>query len=121
MNDEPFWSGTDKVKRVAGHERQSGTIRIAEYFDSVRIDNADRIDDVPIFRTECLNGYLILLPDSGERTEICIAVARDTDIARLSGQSGPGYVSDTSAQSPIVDAFKQHDGHLESRNFQASQ
>jgi hypothetical protein len=117
VHNEPLGSLTDIVERIASHQRQSWLRCGIQHIHPVWVNDASGIYLILEDAVVGLNDDHIIFPDVPQTTEERIAMCGETNISRLSRQSGARYMSNSALQSPLVNSLLDHSLHVHPRDL----
>ena len=117
-DDKAVGGCANVVEREAGDEGESGNHRCAENFDVGGGNDLSGFDEILKIASGGLQRDGVAKPYIAKRAEKSVAVAGDSDVAGISGQSGFGDVADSAAQNGMGialdnDGFEVKTGDLD--------
>jgi hypothetical protein len=120
-HDEPLGGWTDKIKRVARHQRKRGFGGGSQNTLVIVSDDLRPIDRIAGQATRGLKLNLVILADVFQSTEKRVAVPGDSDVAGFPGKRSARDVPDSQPQHSRAGALQHCDGHSQPGDIHAAQ
>jgi len=118
MHDEPFWRGSNEVKRIARYQREFRTGPGLHNLGVFRIHNFRRVDHVFVRSAYGCEVNAVACHYPFEFAEKRVPVRCDRDVAVCAGQRSPRYMPGSDDQGIVLNALEDHHRNTDSGNLE---